>query len=140
MKRELWLLFGLLLFVACGGRETGGETDIAVPVSVEEVKLRPIEEFIVTTGTVNAIKEALLNSETAGFYRLLTNPQTGRPFALGDRVSRGQEIIHLDNPELETSIKIEAQELNLDISKREFEKQQSLYEKGGVTLRELKNA
>ncbi|MBN2357199.1 efflux RND transporter periplasmic adaptor subunit, partial [candidate division KSB1 bacterium] len=30
--------------------------------------------------------------------------------------------------------------LNLDISQREFEKQQSLYEKGGVTLRELKNA
>ena len=30
--------------------------------------------------------------------------------------------------------------MNLDISKREFEKQKSLYDKGGVTLRELKNS
>lgn len=140
VKTRLLLLLGLLVMVSCGGRETGGETNIAVPVSVEEISLRPIEEFIVTTGTVNAIKEASLSSEAAGYYRLLTNPKRGRPFVLGDFVSKGQEVIHLDNPELETSIKIESQELNLDISKREYEKQQSLYEKGGVTLRELKNA
>ena len=48
--------------------------------------------------------------------------------------------MHIDNPEQENNIKIESQKLNLDISKREFEKQQSLYEKGGVTLRELKDS
>jgi RND family efflux transporter MFP subunit len=49
-------------------------------------------------------------------------------------------MIIIDNPEHENNIKIESQKLNLDISKREFEKQQSLYEKGGITLRELRNS
>src|SRR5690606_26176652 len=35
---------------------------------------------------------------------------------------------------------IEAVKLNLEISEQEFEKQKSLYEKGGVTLRELRNS
>jgi membrane fusion protein, multidrug efflux system len=35
---------------------------------------------------------------------------------------------------------VDAVKLNLEISEQEFEKQQSLYEKGGVTLRELRNS
>ncbi|MCK5853441.1 efflux RND transporter periplasmic adaptor subunit, partial [bacterium] len=61
-------------------------------------------------------------------------------FAPGDMVSSGQVIIYFDSPEYENGVGIESKKLNLDISKREFEKQQSLYEKGGVTLRELKNS
>lgn len=138
-RKHFLLLFGLFL-IACGGQDTNVTTDISIPVSVEEIKPKPIEEFITTTGTVNAVKEATLNSETAGYYHLLKNKATGKPFALGDFVRKGQEIIHLDNPELENNIKIESQKLNLDISKREYEKQQSLYKKGGVTLRELINS
>ena len=59
---------------------------------------------------------------------------------MGDKVSQNEIIIRLDNPEYENNIKIESQRLNLDISGREFEKQKSLYDKGGVTLRELKNS
>ena len=138
-RRHFLLIFGLF-FIGCGGQDTNVATDISIPVSVEEIKPKPIEEFITTTGTVNAAKEATLNSETAGYYHLLRNKATGKPFALGDFVKKGREIIHLDNPELETNIKIESQKLNLDISKREYEKQQSLYKKGGVTLRELINS
>ncbi len=116
------------------------DTDIEVPVSVEEIGLKSIEEFVVTTGTVKATKEVILKSETPGFYRLAVNPQTSRPYALGDIVKKDQVIIYLDNPEQENSIKIDSVVLNLDISKSEFEKEQSLYEKGGVTLRELKTA
>lgn len=140
MKLKRALLLSVLFFVACGGQEVQVDTDIEIPVSVKEIKPKSIEEFVLATGTVNAVKEVLLTSETSGFYQVLKNPQTGRPFALGDAVKAGQEIIHLDNPELENSAKIESQELNLDISEREYEKQKSLYEKGGVTLRELKNA
>jgi len=114
--------------------------DIASPVSVQEVTLKPIEEFVTTTGTVNATQDVTLKSETSGYYRLEMNPKTSKPFALGDLVKKGQIIIDIDNPEQLNNIKIDSQELNLDISKREFEKQQSLYDKGGVTLRELKNA
>lgn len=140
VKRGIVLFLFILLLAGCGGQDVGTETDITVPVSVEEIKLKPIEEFITTTGTVDAQKEAILNSETSGFYELLRNPKTGRRFALGDRVKKNQVIIRLRNAEYENTIKIESQKLNLDISKREYENQQSLYKKGGVTLRELKNA
>ena len=140
MKSKFFLLIGLLILMSCGSSDTVTDTEIAVPVTVEEIALKPIEEFQTTTGTVNAIKDASLRSETSGNYRLATSPQTRRPFALGDFVKKDQIIIFLDNPELENNTKIESQKLNLEISKQEYEKQQSLYEKGGVTLRELKNA
>ena len=114
--------------------------EISIPVSIQEVKLSGIKEFVTTTATVNAIKNTILKSEITGNYRLATNPETRRKFVTGDRVKSGQTIVFIDNPEHENNVKIESFKLNLDISKREFEKEQSLYEKGGVTLRELKNA
>lgn len=130
----------IVLMVGCGGQDSDLETEITIPVSVEEVKKKTIEEFIVATGTVYSMQESILRSEISGYYRLLTNPKTKRSFALGDFVNKNQEIIHLEDEEFENNIKLESQRLNLDISKNEFEKQQSLYEKGGVTFRELKNA
>ncbi len=59
---------------------------------------------------------------------------------MGYKVNQNEIIIRLDNLEYENNIKIESQKLNLDISGGEFEKQKSLYDKGGVTLRELKNS
>jgi RND family efflux transporter MFP subunit len=46
----------------------------------------------------------------------------------------------LENREFENSLKIDALQLKLDISRQVYDKQKSLYEKGGVTLSELKNA
>ncbi|MDZ7263226.1 MAG: efflux RND transporter periplasmic adaptor subunit [candidate division KSB1 bacterium] len=140
MKERIIFLIGVLLLMNCGGPETGSDSEIAVPVTVEEITLKPIEEFYTTTGTVNAIKNVTLKSETSGLYRLATNPKTNQPFKLGDMVARGQVIIYLDNPELENNAAIDSKKLNLEISKQEYEKQQSLYDKGGVTLRELKAA
>ncbi len=130
----------LLLLLSCGSQNVGTETEITIPVSVEEIKPRMIEEYITTTGTVTAQMEMLIQSEIEGYYYLNKNPRTNKPYALGDFVKKGEEIIHLDNPEFENSIKIESVKLNLDISQREYEKQKVLYEKGGVTLRELKDA
>ncbi len=141
VKSNIFLLASLLLlFVACGNRESGLDAEVESLVSVQEITLQSIEEFITATGTVNAIQEVTLKSENTGYYDLLVNPQTQKPFALGDFVKAGQVIIKLDNPEVLNNIKIESQKLNLELSKSEFEKQQSLYDKGGVTLRELRNA
>ena len=132
---------GMFLFVlGCGNPDTQIQTEIEVQVSVEDVGLKPIEEFVVATGTVNASEDVVLKSEMTGYYHLTINPLTSRPFAIGDFVKKDQEIIHLENPEQENSIKLESVLLNLEISQSEYEKQKSLYEKGGVTLRELKNA
>jgi RND family efflux transporter MFP subunit len=125
---------------SCSTDNASFDTDISVPVSVAEVKYGSIEQYINTTGSVYAMKEVTLNSEMTGDYKLLKNPKTGKPFALGDIVNSNQKIIRFEDVEYENNIKIEAQKMNLEIAKREFEKQESLYEKGGVTLRELKNS
>jgi len=134
------ITISILILTGCQNQEQGLENEIKIPVSVEDIKLKSIEEYIYTTGTVLPTKEVFLKSETSGTYKLLINPKTGKKFAFGDYVEEGQEIIVIEDQEYENNIKIESQKLNLDISKSEYEKQQSLYEKGGVTLRELKNS
>ncbi len=129
-----------MLAAACSNPDTDVDTDIATPVSVSEVTREHIEEYVTATGTVQATHEEILSSEIEGYYRPATNPATGKSFVIGDRVKKGQVIVYIDNPEQENNIRIDSQQLNLDISKSEHEKQLSLYEKGGVTLRELKTA
>ncbi len=133
-------ILALAVAAGCSRQQVETGAEVAVPVSVMDVTLGSIEEYVAATGTVRAIREAQLVSETEGFYHLQTNPRTKRPYALGDFVKKGELIIRLENPELENNIKIESQKLNLDIAKQEYEKQKSLYEKGGVTLRELREA
>jgi membrane fusion protein (multidrug efflux system) len=130
----------LVICASCGGGDDVPETEIAAPVSVQEIALQPIEEYIVGTGTVKAAKEVTAKSESPGFYLLLENPEKSRRFALGDFVPAGREIIRLDNPERESEIKIESKRLALETSRRELEKQKSLYEKGGVTLGDLRES
>ncbi len=129
----------VMLGLMCADREIDLESSVTVPVSVEEIQPQSIEQFIETTGTVEAIKKVELTAETNGYYRRGT-ADDGTPFSVGDAVNKDDIIVYLENPELENEIMIESKELELDISEREYEKQQSLYEKGGVTLRELKNA
>lgn len=138
-ERTLWIAL-LIVFASCGGGGGVPDTEIAAPVSVREITLQPIEEYIVGTGTVKAAKEVMMKSESPGFYALLDNPETRRPFALGDFVEADREVIRLDNPERESEIKIESKRLSLETSRREFEKQQSLYDKGGVTLGDLRES
>ncbi|MFA6471971.1 MAG: efflux RND transporter periplasmic adaptor subunit [Candidatus Latescibacterota bacterium] len=140
MRAELFLVIIVTLFLACSEQQSQTDVDITAPVSVEEVKYKPIEEFLTTTGTVSATKVYDLYSEQAGYYRLGTNPRTSRPFAIGDQVKKDEILVYLDNPEVENTIKIDSQKLSLDLAQREYEKQQSLYEKGGVTLHDLTTA
>ncbi|MBN2185059.1 MAG: efflux RND transporter periplasmic adaptor subunit [Candidatus Krumholzibacteriota bacterium] len=140
MNKTILILAALLLLSSCGGDDADVETAVSTPVSVEEVQLKPIEQFSIATGTVNSSSEAVLKSEKSGEYHLRTNPQTGIQFALGDTVKKGQVIIHFENTEEENSIRIDSKKLNLETSKLDYEKQQSLYKKGGVTLTELKNS
>jgi RND family efflux transporter MFP subunit len=134
------LIILVALAAACNQQTQSESSELAVPVSVEDIRLQSIEQFISTTGTVNAVAEVTLNSEMAGEYYLQTNPATGRPFKLGDRVTKGQTIIKFENEEYVNNLAIDAVKLNLEISEQEYEKQKSLYEKGGVTLRELRNS
>ncbi|MFC0877548.1 efflux RND transporter periplasmic adaptor subunit [Saccharicrinis sp. FJH2] len=132
--------FALLLLTNCKRSVQSYSAELEVPVSVKEIVPSTIESFINTTGSVYALMDATLSTELAGKYRLQTNPSTGKPYALGDKVKEGDIIIRIEDKEYENNIHIESTKLDLEISKQELEKQKSLYEKGGVTLRELKDA
>lgn len=126
--------------VSCNNQPQSETAELAVPVSVENVKKQSISQYINTTGTAKALSETTLNSEVAGKYQLLINPATGATFKLGDRVKEGQVIITIEDAEYVNNLAIDSKKLNLDITASEYEKQKSLYEKGGVTLREMRNS
>jgi len=129
-----------LLLFSCKQPDMEVNTTIEVPVGVIEVTSASIEEFVSTTGSVYPLKDVSLSSEITGEYRLQVNPATRKPYALGDHVMAGSTIISLEDEEYVNDLRIKSKEVDKEISELEYEKQQALYEKGGVTLRELKNA
>lgn len=133
------LLLLVVMATGCNNQPQNAPGDIATPVSVMELKKGSISKLINTTGTAQPTYGAELNSEMSGLYKLQTNPRTGRPFKLGDQVSKGQLIIRLEDKEYENGIAIDAKELSLEIAEQEQNKQKALYEKGGVTLSEMRN-
>ncbi|MFV0521036.1 MAG: efflux RND transporter periplasmic adaptor subunit [Mangrovibacterium sp.] len=141
MKRYFPLFtLALMGLFACNNQASNSEADVAIPVSVEEVKLGSIEQIINSTGTLSAVHEATLSTESTGEYILCKNPKTNKQFALGDKVSKGQVIIEIRSKEYMNSIAVESKKLSLDIANQTYEKQKSLYEKGGVTQSELSQA
>ena len=130
------LIISMIIF-ACSGDDQSLDVQATIPVSVTEVTLGAISEPVTTTGTVQAIKDAVLRSEIDGYYRLNQNPATKSAFKMGDWLPAGTTIAFLDNPQRENEIKFDAKKLSYETWQREFEKQKSLYEKGGVTLSEL---
>lgn len=125
---------------ACNNQQANTTTELAVPVSVTDIKPASIEKVINTTGTLNATKKTVLNTEMTGKYKLNINPKTRRPYALGDVVENGQVIVQLEDAEYVNGIGFESKKLNLEISEQNMKKQQSLYEKGGVTQLDYRNS
>lgn len=140
MKNLIALVSAIILLSSCNREQDNLGRDITIPVTVEDVRPGIIEEFVEINGAVKPVKEVQLKAEIPGNYRLMNNPSTGRPYALGDRVNEGAEIIEISDKEYENNIKLSSLKLNLEITKQVFDKQQSLYDMGGVTLSELKNA
>ncbi len=140
LKYGILPLLAMIAFSSCSPEDSSIKTEIKIPVSVVSIKPQSISRFIETTGTVYSSKEGLLKFELGGIYRLQRNPATGRPFALGDVVKAGQVLIRLEDREFENSLQVEGKKLNLELAEDNLRKQKSLYDKGGVTQTELKNA
>jgi membrane fusion protein (multidrug efflux system) len=140
MKKNLILFAVLISIFSCKNRDQNLTADVEIPVSVEELKLKSIEEFVNTTGTAFPKGEIELKSKIAASYFLEKNPQTGRLWQLGNKVNAGALIARLEDEEYVNSVKLETNQLNLELMETELRKQESLYEKGGVTLKELKTA
>jgi RND family efflux transporter MFP subunit len=125
---------------ACGTQQSQNQNTVTVPVSVAELKLKPIAELLQTTGTVNAELDAAITNDMAAYYTLQTNPRTGKPFALGDQVKKDELIIQLHDVDYESVNKVDAQKLTLDIAKQSLEQERALFQKGGASASDLKNA
>jgi len=125
---------------ACSTQPTNTATELAVPVSVSDIKPGSIEKVINATGTLNATKKTVLNTEMTGKYKLVINSHTGRPFALGDLVDNGQAVVQLEDAEYVNGIGFDSKKLNLEITDQNMKKQQSLFEKGGVTQLDFRNS
>jgi len=141
MKKSIFIIaVALMAFTSCRNQDPNLNADVEIPVSVDDIKLKSIEEFINTTGTAFPKGEIVLKSKITASYYLEKNPQAGRYWQLGDKVKAGALIARLEDKEYVNSIKLETNELNLELSESELKKQESLYEKGGVTLKDLKTA
>ncbi len=144
MKKQLYIISFALLslsFWACNPEEEESPTvDLAAPVSVMEIKTASLSRHTIATGNAMAEKEMEITSKIAGTYKMKNHPVYKRPFKLGDRVKQGQGFIDIEDEEYVNTIGLESVKMNLDLAKQEYEKQKSVFDKGGVTLRELRNA
>jgi membrane fusion protein (multidrug efflux system) len=139
-KSILYFLGLAIIAASCNNNQENQVNEPEIPVSLINVAPKSIEKIINTNGTVYPMQKADFKSEISGIYNVITNSKTGKTYRLGDLVNTGESIISLEDPEYENSIAIESKKLNLDIAQQEYTKQQSLFEKGGVTQRELRNA
>ncbi len=139
-KNIIYLSALALMGMACNNSEENKTNEPEIPVSVNNVTLSSIEKVINTNGTVYPMQKAEFKSEISGIYKLMTNSKSGKKYRLGDIVKSEEAIILLEDPEYENSIAIDSKKLNLEIAQQEYTKQQSLFEKGGVTQREIRNA
>ncbi len=130
----------IVLATSCGQKDVTIKESLTVPVTVRQLKPTTIASIVNSTGTILPKGSVTITSEMAGKYFLQKNSRTGELYKMGDLVNKGDIIVKFQDAEYENGIKIESIKLNLDITKQEFDKQQSLYDKGGVTLREVKNA
>lgn len=141
MKKSIFIIaVAIALLSGCRNQEQNLNADIENPVTVENIKLKSIEEFINTTGTAFPKGEIILKSKITASYYLEKNADAGRYWQLGDKVKAGALIARLEDREYVNSIKMETNQLNMELTETELKKQESLYEKGGVTLKELKTA
>ena len=91
---KLLILFVVVTTVlSCNNQQSSETVDLAVPVSVENIKLKSIQQYIGTTGTAKSKYETELYSEIAADYQLLVNPRTRKEFKLGDKIQKGDVII-----------------------------------------------
>lgn len=141
MKKSLLIILVVsIATISCKNQNQIPPADIEIPVSVQEASPRSIEEYVNTSGTAYPAGDIIVKSEITANYFLEKNPRTGKGWQLNDKVTKGDLIARLEDKEYVNSVKLETTELNLQLTESELKKQQSLYEKGGVTLNDLTTA
>jgi len=130
----------LTLLAGCKRDDESYSIQLSVPVQVEEVKKSDIEAFITATGTLEPIKEVSVKNDIEGILSIQKNNRTNEFYKEGDYVHKGDLIAILENQEFLLNNRLEAKKMEYEFAQEEVKQTESLYEKGGATLKELQNA
>jgi len=133
-------LSALLAFSGCKQETLSVDTETTITVKAIELKPKAIQEFVTATGTAFPIRDVQLKTEQAGRYLLHANARTGQPFRMRESVKKDEILISLENPEFVNQVAFDSKKLQHESAQREYTKQQGVYEKGGITLKELADA
>jgi membrane fusion protein (multidrug efflux system) len=133
-------LAALLALSSCKQETLSVDTETTITVKAAELKPKAIQEFVTATGTAFPIRDVQLKTEQAGRYLLHTNPRTSQPFRMRDTIKKDEILISLDNPEFVNQTAFESKKLQHESAQREYTTQKGVYEKGGITLKELADA
>lgn len=136
-----FIAFCLLTIIACDQpEEESPSIDIAAPVSVLQVKADQLSSYTIATGNAMSDKEMEMKALLGGEFILKNHPEYNRPYKLGDRVKEGQPFMEILDKEYVNGISLESKKMNLELAEKTLLKQQSVFEKGGVTERDVQNA
>ncbi len=142
VKSYLLLLFLIAaLLTSCDQSEDESPSiEIAAPVSVIQVETDQLSRHTIATGNAMADKEMEMKAPLSGEFHLLNHPSYNRPYKLGDYVKEGQPFMEIIDEEYVNGIALETKRMNLQLAEKTYDRQKSVYEKGGVTERELQDA
>lgn len=143
MKTRIKHILGcasLAILASCGNNNYNNFNEVNTPVKVKDISLSSIQQTVSTTGTAMATKTVEIASEASGEYQLMINPKTKNVYKLGDIVEKGTVIIKLKNEEYVNGIQYDSKKLGLEIAANEWDAQKRLFEKGGVTKKEVNNS
>jgi membrane fusion protein (multidrug efflux system) len=158
LRPALLLLLSLLFVIACGrGSGPGGDSDAADSTAVadsvvvttdqesegeqEEESAVPVEVFALESGSIESVLRATATLEAETEVRVVAEASRRVVDLLveeGDRVQRGQLLVRLQDAE-QASALAKATTL-FDQAEREWQRQESLKEKGLTTDREYNDA
>ncbi|MEW6511238.1 MAG: efflux RND transporter periplasmic adaptor subunit [Bacteroidota bacterium] len=132
------VVLGAALFMALTSGQTQADASKAsAPVAVEvmPVTQTDLTETVSAVGTIAAMKDVVVSSETAG--RIVAVP-----VRVGDHVRRGQTLIQVDDELKAIAVEqaraqLQAAETNLKKARRDFERAESLSESGDIADVEL---
>ncbi len=138
----LYAISTVLLFgVACNSETaTTSQSQISLPVSVEDVVKSNLEQLTVTNGSLVPMASAIVSNKVGGVYQPATNPATGKYYKIGDRIKKGEVLARIVDDSYVNDIAVETKKINWEIAQGEYDKYLILLEKGGVTPVDVKNA
>jgi RND family efflux transporter MFP subunit len=116
--------------------------DFRIPVTVAEVKRGLIRNYLSSTGTVYAVREAELTAAAGGYLRVALRGKGGKRISEGDHVEAGQDIAFIESEELTVehksgiSSKLEA----YNLARQKYEQKKKLVDAGTISREELAQA